>query len=222
MGGIYCKSCEKMEEIADGSIALVVTSPPYWNAIDYEVHVQDPKAWYRTRKNLSGYEEYLEWLKVCFGEVYRKQKPGGYCAVVIGSVLMNGKRYPLPHHFTILMEQIGYEFHEEIVWHKVTGGVKRAGVTLQNPYPGYYYPNIMTESILIYHKPGPKIYANRDETLRELSKLEIDELFTKELANNVWHIAPIPPPIIYHIPALSLRKYLTDLFFFTLITVIPC
>ncbi len=187
-----------MNEVPDGSIALVVTSPPYWNAIDYEVHVEDPTAWFRTRRTLAPYDEYLEWLKTCFTEIYRKQKAGGFCAVVIGTVLWNGKQYPLRHHFTGIMEQIGYEFHQEIVWYKVTGGVKRAGVTIQNPYPGYYCPNIMTESILIYRKPGPKIYEGREQKLREMSRIPIDELFTRELANDLWHIAPVPPNYLPH------------------------
>jgi len=187
-----------MDEVPDGSVTLIVTSPPYWNAIDYEVHVQDPKAWFRTRRTLAPYEEYLEWLRTCFTEAYRKQKAGGFCAVVIGTVLLNGKQYPLRHHFTGIMERVGYEFHQEIVWYKVTGGVKRAGVTIQNPYPGYYCPNIMTESILIYRKPGPKIYEGREQRLKEMSRIPIDELFTKELANDIWHIAPVPPNYLPH------------------------
>jgi len=91
------------------------------------------------------------------------------------------------------MESIGYEFHQDIIWYKVTGGVKRAGVTIQNPYPGYYCPNIMTEYILIFRRPGPKIYKNRTKTEKEENKIPIDDLFTKELANNIWHIAPVPP-----------------------------
>lgn len=197
MNALFCKSCEQMDEIPDGSVDLVVTSPPYWNAIDYEQHVADPEAWYRTRRG-SPYEEYLDWLKVCFTEVFRKQKPGGFCAVVIGTVLFNGRHYPVPQHLVTIMEGIGYEFYQEIVWHKVTGGVKRAGVTIQNPYPGYYYPNIMTESILIFRKPGPKIYEGRSEAEKEADRIEIDEIFTHEIANNIWHIAPVPPNYLPH------------------------
>jgi len=186
-----------MDEIADGIVDLVVTSPPYWNAIDYEQHVADPQAWYRTRRG-GDYEEYLDWLTVCFTEVFRTLKPGGFCAVVIGTVLLNGRQYPVPHHFTGLAEQIGYEYHQEIVWHKVTGGVKRAGVTIQHPYPGYYHPNIMTESILIFRKPGPKIFEDRSAEEKEASRINIDAIFTREIANNVWHIAPVPPNYLPH------------------------
>ncbi len=195
---LYCKSCEQMEEIPDDAIELVVTSPPYWNAIDYEQYVEDPTAWYRTRKG-GPYEEYLNWLERCFGEVQRVLKPGGFCAVVIGTVLLNGQHYPVRHHFTNLMiSRLGYLFHDEIIWHKVTGGVKRAGVTIQNPYPGYYYPNIMTESILIFRKPGPPIHQRRTIPEKERAAFEIDDLFKREIANNVWHIAPVPPNTLPH------------------------
>jgi len=186
-----------MDEVADGSVDLVVTSQPYWNAIDYEQHVADPTEWYRTRRGRS-YEEYLDWLRVCFAEVFRKQKPGGFCAVVIGTVLQNGRQYPVPQRFTVLMEEIGYQFHQEIVWHKVTGGVKRAGVTIQKPHPGYYHPNIMTESILLFQKPGPKIYEGRTQEEKEENRINIDDIFTREIANNVWHIAPVPPNYLPH------------------------
>jgi site-specific DNA-methyltransferase (adenine-specific) len=91
------------------------------------------------------------------------------------------------------MESIGFQFHQDIVWHKVTGGVKRAGVTIQHPYPGYYCPNIMTEYILIFVKPGPKIYRGRSPQERRQGRIPIDSLFTREYANNIWHIAPVPP-----------------------------
>lgn len=195
---LYAKSCERMDEVPDGAVDLVVTSPPYWNAIDYEQHVEDPSAWYRTRKG-GPYEEYLDWLERCFREVRRVLKPGGFCAVVIGTVLFEGRHYPVPHHFTTLMtERLGFLFHDEITWHKVTGGVKRAGVTIQKPYPGYYYPNIMTESILIFRKPGPAVHQERNIQEKEAAAFEIDDLFKREIANNVWHIAPVPPNHLPH------------------------
>ncbi len=197
MNRLFNKSCERMDEIPDESVDLVVTSPPYWNAIDYEQHVADPEAWYRTRRG-EPYTEYLDWLRVCFEEVFRKQKAGGFCAVVIGTVLFNGRQYPVPQHLVVLMEEIGYEYHQEIVWHKVTGGVKRAGVTIQHPYPGYYHPNIMSESILIFRKPGPRIYKSRSQVEKEANRISIDAIFTREIANNVWHIAPVPPNHLPH------------------------
>lgn len=197
----YCHNSNEMTELEDDSIALTVTSPPYWNAIDYDIHANgDGSEWYRTRKynnGFEGYEEYLQLLTEIFSEVRRVTKPGGFCAVVIGTVLMNGKHVPVPFDLTARLVSAGWEFHQDIIWHKTTAGVRRAGSFIQKPYPGYYYPNIMTEYILIFRRPGPKIYRQAAE-YREDSKLEIDDLFKRDVANNIWHIAPVPPRTISH------------------------
>ena len=190
-----------MPELAADSVALTVTSPPYWNAIDYDVHTNgNGGEWYRTRQYSEGfgdYNEYLDLLTRIFAEVNRVTKPGGFCAIVIGTVLLNGKHIPAPFDLTIRMATVGWEFHQDIIWHKTTAGVKRAGSAIQKPYPGYYYPNIMTEYILLFRKPGPKIYRQANGN-REASRFEIDDVFKMDTANNIWHIAPVPPKMIDH------------------------
>ena len=198
---IFPHSCEQMPELADDSVALTVTSPPYWNAIDYDRHAEDARQYYRTRQYAEGYreyEDYLDWLGRIFDEVLRVTKPGGLCAVVIGTVLLDGNLYPVPFDFTSRLMHRGWEFHQDIIWHKCTAGVKRAGVAIQKPYPGYYYPNIMNEYILIFRKPGPKIYVGRTAEEKAEAAYPIDRLFTMDVANNIWHIAPVPPNTIEH------------------------
>lgn len=190
-----------MPELRDDSVALTVTSPPYWNAIDYDIHASDKTQRYRTRAYANGYNDYanyLDWLENVFAEVLRVTKPGGFCAVVIGTVLLDGKHYPVPLELTSRLTQKGWEFHQDIIWHKCTAGVKRAGVTIQKPYPGYYYPNIMTEYILVFRKPGPPIYESRSAADKADAEYPINRLFTMDIANNVWHIAPVPPDHIDH------------------------
>jgi len=180
--------------LKDNQVALTVTSPPYWNSIDYAKHIENPNTWYRTRAgNMDEYYEFLHTLTVeCFGEVQRVTVPGGFCAVVIGTILVGGMRIPFPQEFLVKMvKEVGWDFHEEIVWHKVTGGVKRAGVFIQKPYPGKYYPNIMTERVQVYRKPGNRVWEMEEE-------LEVDDLFLKEVANDVWHIPPVPPHALPH------------------------
>jgi DNA modification methylase len=215
MNRLLCASCEQMTALASHSVHLTVTSPPYWNAIDYDVHATDHGASnYRPRQDVE-YEAYLEWLGRCFGEVHRVHAPGTFCAVVIGTVLLRTSHTPLSYHLVPLMEGVGWEFHQDIVWNKVTGGVKRAGSAIQHPYPGYFYPNIMAEYILVFRKPGPrKIHEGRSHDERQGSRYPIDALFTRELANNVWHIAPVPPgqfdhpcPFPEEIPRRLIRLY---------------
>lgn len=201
MNRIFAHSCEEMTELSDGSVALTVTSPPYWNAIDYDIHAADKTQCYRTRAYSRGYSDYtayLDWLETIFAEVCRVTKPGGFCAIVIGTVLLEGKHYPVPFEMTGRLVQRGWEFHQDILWHKCTAGVKRAGVTIQKPYPGYYYPNIMTEYILVFRKPGPPIYESRSAEEKAEAEYPINRLFTMDIANNIWHIAPVPPDYIDH------------------------
>lgn len=201
MNKIFLHSSETMAEIKDNAVSLTVTSPPYWNAIDYDIHANDKSQHYRTRSYSNGfseYHEYLNWLKVIFREVLRVTKPGGFCAIVIGTVLHGGKHYPVPFDTTLLMTEIGWEFHQDIIWHKCTGGVKRAGVTIQKPYPGYFYPNIMTEYILVLKKPGNPIYKGVPQEEKDAAVYPINRLFTLDIANNIWHIAPIPPNHLDH------------------------
>ena len=191
----YCRSALAMPECADDSVALTVTSPPYWNAIDYDTHARHGDAeWYREREYLAlgeTFDDYLANIARVFGEVLRATAEGGFCAVVVGTILHKRKHYPAPMLITARLCRIGWEFHQDIVWNKVTGGVKRAGVFIQHRKAGYYYPNIMTEYVLVFRKPGAPRRGRK-------KALDIDELFTRDIANNVWHIAPMPPNVINH------------------------
>ena len=204
MGGdrIHHASCEDLCALPDGSVALTVTSPPYWNAIDYDVHsTEGTEKNYRTRAYAEGftdYPDYLAWLTRIFEGVYRKTADGGFAAIVAGTVLLEGRHYPVPMDVTTRLVSSGWDFHQDIVWHKCTAGVKRAGVFIQKPYPGYFYPNIMTEYILVFRKPGPAAYAGRSDEERAQAAVDIDAVFTKETANNVWHVAPVPPGHLDH------------------------
>ena len=192
---LYAHSCLQMPECKDASIGLTVTSPPYWNAIDYDIHAANGKhAWHRQREYAEfgrGYEQWLGNIQDCFREVLRATMPGGFCAIVIGTILHKRKHYPAPFDAATRMVAAGWEFHQDIVWNKVTGGVKRAGSFIQHRKSGYYYPNIMTEYVLVFRKPG-EIRRGKQPAL------DINDLFTRDIANNVWHIAPIPPGQIDH------------------------
>ena len=204
---LYNQSCAKMPQIENNKVALTITSPPYWNAIDYDIHAKDNGAWHREREYVTfgdTYEHYLENIERVFEEVLRVTIDGGFCAIVIGTILYKGKHYATPMAITERMQRIGWQFHQDIIWNKVTGGVRRAGSYIQHSFAGYYYPNIMTEYILIFRKQGEMRRDNR-------KAIAVDELFTKDIANNVWHIAPVPPKKINHpcpYPAELVRRVL--------------
>jgi site-specific DNA-methyltransferase (adenine-specific) len=191
-----------MAELKAGSVALTVTSPPYWNAIDYDRHARRPQSHYRSRQYHQGfvdYPEYLQWIRRTLGrEVLRVTRPGGFLGVVVGTVLEHRKLFPVPFDLTVQLVDAGWEFHQDIVWHKCTAGVKRAGVALQHPYPGYFYPNIMNEYVLLFRKPGPPLYRLHDKEDPRPGRFGLTELFVREVANNVWHVAPVPPGQVAH------------------------
>lgn len=185
---IIVSNSKDLSELPENKISLTVTSPPYHNAINYQEH-QDTEKWYRGTVEIS-LEDWLEEMRTVFSEVYRVTKPGGFCCIVIGNEIIEGKsKLPLPALLLVELtkKEIGWSFFEEIIWNKVTGGKKRFRVTVQHPYPTYYYPNIMHEQIIILRKMPFHNFKDKK------SKLVLDNLMKKEVANSVWHIAPMPP-----------------------------
>jgi site-specific DNA-methyltransferase (adenine-specific) len=188
--------CRKvLSGLSANSVQLTITSPPYRNAIDYEAHIEK-NGYYRgkVRKETG---EYLDEMVQIFNEhIYRVTKDGGYCCIVIGNEVVNGTIIPLPHMLlSKLVQPFGnWNLHEEIIWHKVTGGTNRYGSFVINPYPKYFRANIMHEFILVLRKGDVKSgRTNRDDILPAKH-----EEFTKEIANSIWHIAPVPPGYIEH------------------------
>lgn len=100
---ILCKSSEAMEELPDCSIHLMVTSPPYNAAKEYD-------------DNLS-LEEYLGLLERVWRETYRVLVPGGRACVNVANL---GRKPYIPLHALIIeqMQRIGFLMRGEIIWNK--------------------------------------------------------------------------------------------------------
>jgi len=160
------------------------------------MHASGSGGYYRGKLNLDT-KDYLTDMVDIFGDkVYRVTKEGGYCCIVIANEVVNGTILPLPHMLlSRLVVPFGkWQLHEEIIWHKVTGGTNRYGSFVINPYPKYYRANIMHEFILILRKGD----VNSGRTQRKNALPATHEEWTKEIANSVWHIAPVPPGYIKH------------------------
>jgi site-specific DNA-methyltransferase (adenine-specific) len=189
-----CK--DVLRKMPANSVQLTITSPPYRNAIDYDMHASGSGGYYRGKLSLDT-NDYLNDMADIFGDkVYRVTKEGGYCCIVIANEVVNGTILPLPHMLlSRLVQPFGkWQLHEEIIWHKVTGGTNRYGSFVINPYPKYYRANIMHEFILILRKGD----VNSGRTQRKNALPATHEEWTKEIANSVWHIAPVPPGYIDH------------------------
>jgi tRNA G10 N-methylase Trm11 len=84
--------------IADGGVDAIVSSPPYFGALDYArdnrlrlwfLGCQD---WKRLDSELTASEKvYLPQMTECLREMNRVLKIGGYCVLVLGDVERDGK-----------------------------------------------------------------------------------------------------------------------------------
>ena len=103
---IFAHSSEEMPEIPDGSVALMVTSPPYNVGKEYD-------------DDLS-LDEYLGLLERVFRETYRVLEAGGRVAVNVAN--LGRKPYlPLNHYVADLLTDIGFLLRGEIIWQKAPG-----------------------------------------------------------------------------------------------------
>jgi len=175
--------CRKMPEIEDESVHLMLTSPPYYNApFDY-------KGLFRS------YEEYLGLLRNVATEVYRVLKNGRIAVLNIDDMLVNGEKYPIVADATKIFQEAGFRYRDRIIWKKPAGYLRisrRSGVLLQNPYPMYFYPDNLLESILIFQK-GEFNYKSVPKEIKEKSKLDIDEFNRNKWYMTLWEMTNVLP-----------------------------
>jgi len=174
---------QNMKEIGDESVHLVVTSPPYFNApFDYP-------------DMFESYEEFLGIMRNVSREIMRVLKWGRVAALVVDDTLIKGKKYPVVADITKIFVEEGFRYRERIVWVKPEGYIRisrRSGVLLQNPYPMYYYPDNLQESILIFQK-GEFDYKSIPEDIREASRIDLEEYQKNKWYLNVWYITNVLP-----------------------------
>lgn len=180
-------------ETPEEPIQLTITSPPYLDAIDYDAFASEfDEDWSGTSSEFTPQtlDEKLEAWKATqraiFSRLYDLTREGGYCAVVIGHVkAAEGEWAALPHELAPVLREIGWTFHERVVWAKTTDRSNRFGTTIQNPSATYYYPNQQHEEVMIWRKGDI-------QHRQSMESLEMSELMKQEVANNVWHIPPVP------------------------------
>lgn len=172
-----------MKELDEGEIQLVVTSPPYFNApFDYKEFYSD-------------YEEYKRLMRESAEEIYRVVQDGRIVSIVCDDMLVDGQKYPVVADLTKIFLDVGFDYRDKIIWKKPDGYVRisrRSGVLLQNPYPMYFYPDNIVETILILQK-GDFNYRSISEQTREQSKIDIDNFQENEWYKTVWEITNVLP-----------------------------
>jgi SAM-dependent methyltransferase len=102
---IFCKSSERMEELPDCSVHLMVTSPPYNVGKEYDDDLT--------------LDEYRAFLKRVMAEVYRVLVPGGRACINLANL---GRRPYLPLHAFVIQDmlELGFLMRGEIIWDKAS------------------------------------------------------------------------------------------------------
>lgn len=104
----------RMPEVPDSSVALVVTSPPYFAGKEYEeaLGVQGIPATYL---------EYLDLLREVFAECVKKLEPGGRIAVNVANLGRRPYRSLSADVTGILQDELRLLLRGEIIWMKQRG-----------------------------------------------------------------------------------------------------
>jgi len=149
----------KLDFIEDGSIGLVVTSPPYWNKADYGKNKAN-------LGNIPSYVGFIDEMRPVFEECFRVLQPGRKICVVTANVNQHTDHglltFPLATDLGVLLRDIGFVMINEIIWSKDGTGGKWGSYGQQRPIFGSYPypPNFLFknvhEYVLIFAKPNGK------------------------------------------------------------------
>jgi len=170
---IFIGDSRNMTEVADASIGLVVTSPPYWHLKDYGL--PDQIGYGQTL------HQYLLDLSRVWRECWRVLMPGRRLCINIGDqfarAVVYGQYKVIPLHAEIIAqcETIGFDYMGAIIWQKKTTMRTTGGAVVMGSFP--YPPNGIVELdyefILLFKKPG----ASRPvpPALKEAAQLNREE-----------------------------------------------
>jgi len=100
-----------LDFLPDNSVALVVTSPPYFVGKDYELDVERPEV-------PASYGEYLKLLHEVFAECVRVLEPGGRIAVNVANLGRKPYRSLSSDVVRILQDELGLLLRGEVIWRK--------------------------------------------------------------------------------------------------------
>jgi len=181
-------SSEKMAELPDASVHLMVTSPPYNVGKDYD-------------ENLT-LEEYLSFLRSVWKETRRALVPGGRACINIANL---GRKPYIPLHTFIArdMNELGFLMRGEIIWDKAASA---SSSTAWGSWQSASNPILrdVHEYILVFSKGDfrrEKLDGRTDTITRE-EFLEFTKsvwTFAAESARKIGHPAPFPVELPYRL-----------------------
>lgn len=186
--------------LGDGSVHLVVTSPPYWQIKDYGHDDQ--------LGNGQSFENYINDLNLVWQECGRVLVPGGKLCINIGDQFVSAAEYGrfkvMPIHAEIIKfcETVGLDFLGSIIWRKITNTATSGGGSLMGsfPHPRSGVVKMNYEYILLFRRPGATPAPSVES--KKASALPIDDwkkFFTADWTfggeRQIGHIAMFPPEL---------------------------
>ncbi|MET0143876.1 MAG: site-specific DNA-methyltransferase [Ilumatobacteraceae bacterium] len=197
-----------MDHVADGSVALVVTSPPYFAGKQYEEELE--------REGIpASYLEYLELLSEVFAECVRKLEPGGRIAVNVANLGRKPYRSLSADVIRILEHDLGLLLRGELIWRKADGA---GGSCAWGSYRSASNPVLrdLTERVVVASKGRfDRAHSPRQRRAAGLpheSTLGTDDFLALTL--DVWEIPPEqagrvghPAPFPVELPEQLIRLY---------------
>ncbi len=111
---IFGDDARHMEKVDDNSVALVVTSPPYFAGKEYETALGEGHV-------PATYAAYLKMLEEVFAECVRKLEPGGRIAVNVANLGRKPYRSLSGDVTWILQDRLRLLLRGEVIWLKARG-----------------------------------------------------------------------------------------------------
>jgi DNA modification methylase len=192
----------------DNSIDFVVTSPPYWTAVEYDE---------ASIESAGTYEEYIASLLEVWRQCFRVLRPNG--KIAINTPIMPVPKKIIGDQHTRHIKNINNDIEASIlaatgflrfslfVWQKQTSKMMFGSY----PFPGNILENNTVEFINVFVKPGkpPKF----PEAVKEANKLAQEEWV--DLAQQIWFMYPEdvkregdhPAPFPEKLPGRLIRMY---------------
>lgn len=194
---IHGHDSRHMPEILDSSVALVVTSPPYFAGKEYEAVLGEGHI-------PSSYKQYLKMLTDVFAESARKLEPGGRIAINVANLGRRPYRSLAADVITILQDELKLLLRGEIVWVKGQGA---SGSTAWGSFQSPANPVLrdLTERVIVaskgrFDRALTRRQREKQQLPSEVSIFKDDFMeattdvweFPSESATRVKHPAPFP------------------------------
>jgi DNA modification methylase len=195
-----------LDWLADQSVHLVLTSPPYWTLKEYPLAEGQLGL-------VADYERFHDELDKVWRHCFRALVPGGRLVCVVGDVCLprrrHGRHMVMPLHADIVVRarRIGFDNLTPIFWYKISNAnyeVENGSSFLGKPYEPNAIVKNDVEFILMLRKPGG--YRQPTEEQRSASRLTKEEhqawfqqVWTLNGASTREHPAPYPEELAHRL-----------------------